>query len=271
MTDTCFLYLLVHASEPAFKIGVSNNVQSRMSDIGEPILEAESLAISAPRNRCFDTEKVLHRLLAKYRLPAKQRDGGTEWFSKEGWSRALEILSFIGEDIGIGSLAPLPPKPALQPRQPKPKAPSWKDVPAEERDELIERNRTAIDFFCHIMRQGHVLRVWYDEPGLYIVTPRMDPWVVSRTRIEAGRLYMFYLIASSYCDQNYSVLVSYPHDWLHTPRGVDEVFYTAEQRQALMGVAAGLLEREIPGLAEASRMAGSLDELWRVLGLEAKA
>lgn len=97
----CYVYLLVHRLSPRFKIGVSVDPQVRARGLpdAEHIAEESSLkALFSDRRRAMEIEKSLHKLLSGFRLHIhgegpERWDGGTEWFSIDGLSHAVNLLS----------------------------------------------------------------------------------------------------------------------------------------------------------------------------------
>jgi hypothetical protein len=97
----CYVYLLVHRLSPRFKIGVSVDPQVRARGLpdAEHIAEESSLkALFSDRRRAMEIEKSLHKLLSGFRLRIhgegpERWDGGTEWFSIDGLSHAVNLLS----------------------------------------------------------------------------------------------------------------------------------------------------------------------------------
>lgn len=109
--QTCFLYLLLHVNERAFKVGVASNVHARILDIGHPISASESYVLHGTRAECFRAEGVIHKLLWRYRLAAEDLSGGSEWFDAVCKPRALEILNFLAADFDLSKPMPLPFQP----------------------------------------------------------------------------------------------------------------------------------------------------------------
>ncbi len=114
-----YVYLLLLATQPKFKIGRSNDVHGRIRDL--PHLDFDlagslcfKLQTDAESKRL---EKILHRALAKWRLevdPNNRYPGDTEMFAVECFPRAVELLTHMA-DLYDGALpGPLPePEPPV--------------------------------------------------------------------------------------------------------------------------------------------------------------
>ncbi|AOY97521.1 hypothetical protein BKK79_36880 (plasmid) [Cupriavidus sp. USMAA2-4] len=118
----CYLYLLAHATLPAIKIGVSNDVILRASVIGHEIAWDRSLVAVGERDACFAAEKVLHQLLRRHRLEGMAGSGRTEWFDAACFERAKELIGTLGNEMGVGALAAAPKPAEKTAAQKKPRA-----------------------------------------------------------------------------------------------------------------------------------------------------
>ncbi|CAG2139751.1 hypothetical protein CUPL110328_00705 [Cupriavidus plantarum] len=58
----CWLYLLMHRSEPFMKIGVANDFHARAVVFAEPVDFTKSFVAAGSREACYRGEKVLHKL-----------------------------------------------------------------------------------------------------------------------------------------------------------------------------------------------------------------
>lgn len=75
----CAVYFLVEPEH--FKIGLSVSVCERAKKVTPEIIQNKSWAIYYESSRdAQNCEHVLHRLFRSYRIPALNRDGGTEFF-----------------------------------------------------------------------------------------------------------------------------------------------------------------------------------------------
>ena len=96
----CCVYLLVHAHEPRFKIGLSISPLTRLMSLPEArsIDKKESLMLELPSERsAFRVEKTLHRALEDFRVRVFDAQcgvwpGGTEWFELDAFMHAVDIL-----------------------------------------------------------------------------------------------------------------------------------------------------------------------------------
>lgn len=83
---TSNLYILTHKTEPRFKIGKANCINSRIDSIGYRGLidEEKSMYVATPTERdAFKLEGHLHYLFDESRLEKIAEDGGSEWFNSE--------------------------------------------------------------------------------------------------------------------------------------------------------------------------------------------
>ncbi len=77
----CAVYFLVEPRH--FKIGLSISVCDRAKKVTPEIIQDESWAIYYKSSRdAQNCEHVLHRIFRSYRIPALNRDGGTEFFDR---------------------------------------------------------------------------------------------------------------------------------------------------------------------------------------------
>lgn len=98
----CYVYLLVHAHEARFKIGVAANTRLRASQLPE----ANSInfsgsfeALFPSRKRAHQVERMLHCGLAVFHHPVKvplgdNSNGATEWFASDALAHAVNLLRF---------------------------------------------------------------------------------------------------------------------------------------------------------------------------------
>jgi hypothetical protein len=85
----------------SFKIGISNDVKSRIAQLrsvwGELDLES-SFEFSAPATRMKSVEKMLHFLFSEYNLEHEEsKDGYTEWFDIACFDSVIEQIRSIEE------------------------------------------------------------------------------------------------------------------------------------------------------------------------------
>ncbi|WP_175047744.1 GIY-YIG nuclease family protein [Burkholderia lata] len=107
LSESCYLYMLTHADGSVFKIGVANDIFARAAVFPQAVDYAKSCAARGTRAACYRAEGVLHRLLHRFRRRL-DGDGGTEWFSIDGYDRARVLFDALRDDIGIGSLEAIP-------------------------------------------------------------------------------------------------------------------------------------------------------------------
>lgn len=96
----CCVYLLVHAHEPRFKIGLSISPLTRLMSLPEArsIDRKESLMLELPSQRsAYRVEKTLHRALEDFRVRVFDAQGGvwpggTEWFELDAFMHAVDLL-----------------------------------------------------------------------------------------------------------------------------------------------------------------------------------
>lgn len=91
------LYLLVSKHKAIFKIGITDNIESRCTRIrslfGELDLDA-SCTVSGNKKEIIGLEKTLHFLLEKWRIEQSPKlDGYSEWFSIECFHKAVKIIT----------------------------------------------------------------------------------------------------------------------------------------------------------------------------------
>lgn len=114
-TGGCYVYLLVHAAEQRFKIGLSQNPTARACQLPEAqdLALERSLQVLLPGfQRAIEVERMLHKALAGFRMrlegPAGQSwDGSTEWFSLPGLRHAINLLRVTPVDDDPSKLAQL--------------------------------------------------------------------------------------------------------------------------------------------------------------------
>lgn len=93
------VYLLLHATEPRFKLGWSLEPGRRIAKLPEFRADALDLAGSRvvwlpDRQRAEEVERSMHKLLRPFSVELEYRgDGHTEWFATTAWDRAVELLS----------------------------------------------------------------------------------------------------------------------------------------------------------------------------------
>lgn len=93
------LYLLVREDKTSFKIGITDNLESRhdrLRMVWGSFDLASSCIISGSHEEIAGLEKTLHYLLKKWRVDHEIKlDGHSEWFSMECFEKTLEIISLI--------------------------------------------------------------------------------------------------------------------------------------------------------------------------------
>ncbi len=95
------VYLLLHRSEPRFKLGWSLNPSRRILDLPEH--EADELDLNASlvawmpsRSRAEQVERSMHKLLRPNAVTLNHSgDGHTEWFQARAWDRAIRLLQQV--------------------------------------------------------------------------------------------------------------------------------------------------------------------------------
>lgn len=111
----CYVYLLLHASQHRFKIGLSQDPARRAWCLPEArdIAWDRSIQVRLPsQRRAGQVERMLHKALAGFRLtlvdPAGAPwDGSTEWFKLPGLPHAINLLKAMPVDGDAGELAQL--------------------------------------------------------------------------------------------------------------------------------------------------------------------
>ena len=111
----CYVYLLVHATQARFKIGVAANTRQRAAQLPEAdsINFSESFQAWFPnRARAYQVEKMLHCGLATFHQPVKvpqgnSSNGATEWFASEALVHAVNLLRIAPKGRENTTHAPL--------------------------------------------------------------------------------------------------------------------------------------------------------------------
>ena len=111
----CYVYLLVHATQARFKIGVAANTRQRAAQLPEAdsINFSESFQAWFPnRARAYQVEKMLHCGLAAFHQPVKvpqgnSSNGATEWFASEALVHAVNLLRIAPKGRENTTHAPL--------------------------------------------------------------------------------------------------------------------------------------------------------------------
>lgn len=82
MSNVYFVYLLIHQTEPRFKVGIASDPLIRLKQLPDKINLNESLmAKCLDKAHAFKVEKTLHFLFRSSQVEnLPQRDGYTEWF-----------------------------------------------------------------------------------------------------------------------------------------------------------------------------------------------
>lgn len=96
----CSVYLLVHAHDQRFKIGLSMDPWTRAQNLPEAAFinwEKSLQVVLGSQSRASEVERMLHKGLAGFRLhfkPLHQTlwDGSTEWFSQSAFCHAVNLL-----------------------------------------------------------------------------------------------------------------------------------------------------------------------------------
>lgn len=300
--DLCHLYLLAHAKEPAIKIGVANDVFARAAALSQSIDFGGSYVAKGEREACYRAEKVLHKLLVKHRLPAMAGDGGTEWFGNACKDRALELLSALSEDLGVGAPQPCPAKP----RNTQAPAPTrrWQPPQPEALARLCrkhyEHNLSTVPLIRQMLCCDDILLTgsheehftgWPSSTTIYVVkrSPPVSAWKEIDDRFnvrlyrEAGRVAGW----SSWYRESFAqrkLFSSWSRDaayWILDLSSIEaytapgDTVYTQSIRHEMMTVIAELMEKERPDVAGICRSMPSIfddsrdmSEVWRALGLE---
>lgn len=107
ITMVSILYLLVKADKSSFKIGITDNLESRHDRLrlfwGNFDLPS-SCTVSGTQQDIAGLEKTLHYLLEKWRIkPSLKLDGHSEWFSIDCFDTSLELISSIALIKGYNS------------------------------------------------------------------------------------------------------------------------------------------------------------------------
>lgn len=111
----CYVYLLLHASQHRFKIGLSHDPARRAWSLPEAqdIARERSIQVLLPSHqRASQVERMLHKALAGFRMKllapdGAAWDGSTEWFSLPGLPHAINLLKAMPVDGDPGELAQL--------------------------------------------------------------------------------------------------------------------------------------------------------------------
>lgn len=95
------LYLLVKEDKTSFKIGITDNLESRHDRLrvvwGNFDL-ASSYTVSGTSLEIVGLERTLHYLLDKWRIDHETKlEGHSEWFSMQCFEKALELISVIAQ------------------------------------------------------------------------------------------------------------------------------------------------------------------------------
>ena len=96
----CSVYLLVHAHDQRFKIGLSKDPWTRGQNLPEGAFinwERSLQVVLGSQTRASEVERMLHKALAGFRLnfkPLHQTlwDGSTEWFNQSAFCHAVNLL-----------------------------------------------------------------------------------------------------------------------------------------------------------------------------------
>lgn len=98
------LYILVHASEPMFKIGIANSVEERVRQIGQRVNLAASKLARGSRDAVSKAEKILHVMLRESRIAKISGSGGTEWFDSARMQDAMQLFKTVRDMTGLSDL-----------------------------------------------------------------------------------------------------------------------------------------------------------------------
>lgn len=113
---TSNLYILAHATEPRFKIGKANCINSRIEVIGYTgLIDLEkSLYVNTPSPRdALKLEGHMHYLFEDSRLERLAEDGGSEWFDIECFDAVRDAVDAAAKMKGF-ILSKGVPKPAVK-------------------------------------------------------------------------------------------------------------------------------------------------------------
>lgn len=111
ITEVCYVYLLIHLSEPRFKIGLSRDPGLRAAQLPEAKSLAldRSVQVRLPNyKRAYEAERMLHKGLGGFRMKlcdeaGQPWQGSTEWFALSGLPDAIRLLRVMpaGADTGV--------------------------------------------------------------------------------------------------------------------------------------------------------------------------
>jgi len=95
------LYILVKEDKTSFKIGITDNLESRHDRLrmvwGNFDL-ASSYTVHGTSEEIAGLERTLHYLLKKWRIETPIKlDGHSEWFSMQCFDKSLELISLIAQ------------------------------------------------------------------------------------------------------------------------------------------------------------------------------
>ncbi len=122
---SAYVYALVHATEPRFKIGHSVNPIARAQllrsgyskEFKEPLDLMRSCMWQCPTARhARGLEGTLHLRFLKYNLEIARGSGYTEWFSLDALPDVREYVRLNRDDLGCSDSQPVN-KPASKPRK----------------------------------------------------------------------------------------------------------------------------------------------------------
>lgn len=107
-----FVYLLVHAYESRFKVGVSNSPIKRAKELQEQINMDGSYKIQVGSlSDAYRLEKTLHFIFQANRLDIQEvSDGYTEWFSIDALPEVIRFVQENAERVHISEVCSLLPK-----------------------------------------------------------------------------------------------------------------------------------------------------------------
>jgi hypothetical protein len=116
-----FVYLLVDADAPAFKIGITGDPSTRIAALNQNINRSQSLQIRLEsRHDMRGLERTLHFLFRGARYERDQSDGGgfSEWFQIRVFASVVHFVRENRELIGWRRIEPITP-PSPRGRKPR--------------------------------------------------------------------------------------------------------------------------------------------------------
>lgn len=98
------LYILIHSDNTSFKVGITNNMKSRLNSIERDfgnINKSESLVYSCDNRSLLENiEHGIHAYLNNHYFSPKFLGGGsTEWFSIHAFKKAIKMIQLFIEEL----------------------------------------------------------------------------------------------------------------------------------------------------------------------------